>query len=276
MVLDFAAGGELFTHLVKKGKFNVDESTFYIAELTIALGYLHSKGIIYRDLKLENVLLDREGHVLLTDFGLSHKFSDTVGVRKTFSKCGTPEYEAPEIVKSKGHDFLADWWAVGVLTYELLTAFSPFAWDNPPERVIHERVRHANYPPLDETFPIRVRKFVDNLLVKDPEERLGFNGVEEVKSHQLFFLIDWNELINRKIKPPIVPKVTAEDDSGNFDDEFISTLPSSWNYDCGKKFVGFDYAPPEREFGPSGGLSPVVESPSELAMLRKKSSAGIS
>ena len=249
MVLDFGVGGELFSSLQKKGVFNPDETTFYIAELTIALGYLHSKQIIYRDIKLENILLDREGHVLLTDFGLSHKFRGTPGRQRTYSKCGTLEYEAPEIVKSKGHDFSVDWWALGVLTYELLTFHSPFAWENPAKRVIKDRIKNCLYPPLPKTFPIRVRQFVDNLLVKNPEERLGFNGVEEVKGHELFLPIDWKELINREIKLPIVPNVTAEDDRRNFAEEFISTLPSSWNYadangpNCGRSFENFDFAP---------------------------------
>ena len=124
MVMDFVNGGELFFHLRKDLKFSEDRTRFYSAEILTALEYLHKQGIIYRDLKPENVLLDCDGHVKLTDFGLSKKFFS--GEKKTYSLCGTPEYIAPEILKGVGHDQAVDFWSFGALTYEMLSGAPPF------------------------------------------------------------------------------------------------------------------------------------------------------
>ena len=123
-VIDYLNGGELFTYLRNADRFDERRTRVYAAELVIALSYLHSNGIIYRDLKPENVLLDDKGHIKITDFGLSklNLNQDT----KTFSFCGTPEYIAPEIVKGKGHSFEVDWWSLGALMYEMLTGKPPF------------------------------------------------------------------------------------------------------------------------------------------------------
>ena len=124
MVMDFINGGELFFHLRRCTKFTEDRTQFYAAEILEALEYLHSQGIIYRDLKPENVLLDTEGHVRLTDFGLSKKFFS--GEKKAYSFCGTPEYLAPEILKGIGHDQAVDFWSLGALIYEMMAGAPPF------------------------------------------------------------------------------------------------------------------------------------------------------
>lgn len=124
MVMDFVNGGELFFHLRKDLKFSEERTRIYSAEILTALEYLHKQGIIYRDLKPENVLLDSDGHVKLTDFGLSKKFFS--GEKKTYSLCGTPEYIAPEILKGIGHDQAVDFWSFGALTYEMLSGAPPF------------------------------------------------------------------------------------------------------------------------------------------------------
>jgi len=124
MVMDFVNGGELFFHLRKDLKFSEERTRFYSAEILTALEYLHKQGIVYRDLKPENVLLDSDGHVKLTDFGLSKKFFS--GEKKTYSLCGTPEYIAPEILKGIGHDQAVDFWSFGALTYEMLSGAPPF------------------------------------------------------------------------------------------------------------------------------------------------------
>lgn len=124
MVMDFINGGELFFHLRRCSKFTEDRTLFYAAEILESLEYLHMQGIIYRDLKPENVLLDSEGHVKLTDFGLSKKFFS--GEKKAYSFCGTPEYLAPEILKGIGHDHAVDFWSLGALIYEMLAGAPPF------------------------------------------------------------------------------------------------------------------------------------------------------
>ena len=232
LVLDYLSGGELFTHLVQRGKFAVDETTFYTAELIVALSALHHLGVIYRDLKLENILLDSEGHVVLTDFGLSRKFNHWESDQRTYSYCGTVEYMAPEVVdKGRGYDFVADWWSLGVLCYELLTGTSPFtlAGHDNSQHAVRRRVLEGRYPPLSSSFPIATRDFVEQLLKKDAEERLGYNGAEEIQSHAFFFKLDWADVVNRKLKPPFKPLIRNDSDYSYFPAEFTSVMPSEHN-----------------------------------------------
>ena len=123
-VTDFLNGGELFYHLCNEIRFSEDRARFYAAEIALGLAHLHKNGIIYRDLKPENVLLDNEGHLKLTDFGLSKVKQPQDGQTNTF--CGTPEYLAPEIIKSVGHSFGVDWWSLGMLLYEMISGINPF------------------------------------------------------------------------------------------------------------------------------------------------------
>ena len=145
---DYVNGGELFTHLSNKKIFTEEEVRIYIGEIVLALEILHKMGIIYRDIKLENILLDSEGHIVLTDFGLSKEFSASDTLRRAYSYCGTIEYMAPEIISGeykgvKGHDQSVDWWSVGVLAYELLSGGSPFTLERdqrscPPKEIARE------------------------------------------------------------------------------------------------------------------------------------------
>jgi serine/threonine protein kinase len=142
MVMDFINGGELFYHLKKSRVFSVDRARFYAAEILIALEYLHSQGVVYRDLKAENILIDTSGHIKLTDFGLSKKFFAPENF-KTYSFCGTPEYLAPEILLGVGHDKSVDYWSLGVLIFEMLSGELPFF--NPNKQELYKSIVKAEY-----------------------------------------------------------------------------------------------------------------------------------
>ncbi|XP_029390292.1 cAMP-dependent protein kinase catalytic subunit PRKX isoform X2 [Mus pahari] len=179
MLMEFVPGGELFTYLRNRGRFSSVASVFYATEIVCAIEYLHSKEIVYRDLKPENILLDREGHIKLTDFGFAKKLVD-----RTWTLCGTPEYLAPEVIQSKGHGRAVDWWALGILIFEMLSG-----------------------------------DLIKKLLVVDRTRRLGNmkNGAEDIKRHRWFRGVEWESVPQRKLKPPIVPKVSGDGDISNFE-----------------------------------------------------------
>ncbi|CAH0556791.1 unnamed protein product [Brassicogethes aeneus] len=212
MLFEYVCGGELFSYLRNAGRFSTSTGNFYSAEIVSALEYLHSKSIVYRDLKPENLLLDKEGHLKITDFGFAKKLTD-----RTWTLCGTPEYLAPEIIQSKGHNKAVDWWALGVLIYEMLAGFPPFYDDNPfgiYEKILSGKIEWAKH--LD---PV-AKDLIKKLLVQDRTKRLGNmkSGADDVKRHRWFKGIDWQEVVMRRLVPPIVPKIMYDGDSSNFDD----------------------------------------------------------
>ncbi|XP_029785442.1 cAMP-dependent protein kinase catalytic subunit PRKX isoform X1 [Suricata suricatta] len=219
MLMEFVPGGELFTYLRNRGRFSGGTGLFYSAEIVCAIEYLHSKHIVYRDLKPENILLDRDGHIKLTDFGFAKKLVD-----KTWTLCGTPEYLAPEVIQSKGHGRAVDWWALGILIFEMHSGFPPFFDDNPfgiYQKILAGKIdfpRHLDFS---------VKDLIKKLLVVDRTRRLGNmkNGAEDVKRHRWFRTVDWEAVPQRKLKPPIVPKLCGEGDTSNFD----AYPDSSWN-----------------------------------------------
>jgi serine/threonine protein kinase len=223
-VLDYCSGGELFFHLQKHGRFPPKLALFYTAELTLALGELHSHGIVYRDMKPENILLDDLGHVQLADFGLS-KEGIKSGEKGTRSFCGTPEYLAPEVLERKGHGFAVDWWALGALLYEMITGLPP--WYSRDRQKMFACIRGA---PLQ--FPGYVvgdlKALISDFLVRDPMSRLGGRGrdVCEVREHPIFRFVNWDTLLRRETKPPWKPPVAGpfknSYDISNFEDSFTN------------------------------------------------------
>jgi len=212
MLFDYVCGGELFSYLRNAGRFTSSTGNFYTSEIVSALDYLHTQNVVYRDLKPENLLLDRDGHLKITDFGFAKKLTD-----RTWTLCGTPEYLAPEIIQSKGHNKAVDWWALGILIYEMLAGYPPFFDDNPFG--IYEKILAGKIDWPRHMDPI-AKDLVKKLLVQDRTKRLGNmkNGADDVKRHRWFKGLDWEDIFYRKLKPPIVPKVSYDGDTCNFDE----------------------------------------------------------
>lgn len=210
MLFPYICGGELFSHLRQSGKFHPSAAQFYAAEIVSALEYLHTLSIIYRDLKPENLLIGKDGHLIITDFGFAKKITD-----RTWTLCGTPEYLAPEIIQSKGHNSSVDWWALGILIYEMLAGYPPFYADNPLgiyEKILGGKI---DWPKSLESV---AKDLIRKLLVIDRTKRIGNlkNGADDIKNHKLFKGIDWEDVYNKKLKPPFVPKVSSDGDTSNF------------------------------------------------------------
>ncbi|KAF1331478.1 Agc protein kinase, partial [Globisporangium splendens] len=217
-VLDYCPGGELFFHLSRMEKFEEPMAKFYAAEIALALEHLHDLGVVYRDLKPENILFDQVGHVLLADFGLA-KEGITDGAEGTNSMCGTPEYLPPEILDRVGHGTAVDWWALGMVLYEMLTGLPP--WYTRNRQKLFDRVRNAPLTFPDEVGPA-ARSLISGLLTRDPNERLGSRSADDVKNHEFFNDINWDDLYARKIAPPFNPCESTSnfEETKNFEPEF--------------------------------------------------------
>mmetsp|Transcript_26913 Transcript_26913/g.53003 ORF Transcript_26913/g.53003 Transcript_26913/m.53003 type:complete len:725 (-) Transcript_26913:148-2322(-) len=247
MVLDFFNGGELFFHL-NKGRFSEDRTRYYMAELTLALEHLHQNRVMYRDLKPENVLLDSEGHLKLTDFGLSKIYDEQNGEARAHTFCGTPQYLAPEVISNRGYSFAVDWWALGAMCYELLTRKPPFR--NNSQKRLYELILEAPVDYPSHLSPTAI-SFIGGLLTKDPSKRLGCQGAAQVKNHPFFLGIDWKKLQARAVPVPFKPDTKDEADMNNVWDEFKEEIVGDSPGDTlslGKEhalrnFSQFTYAP---------------------------------
>uniref|UniRef100_A0A8B9K781 protein kinase C n=1 Tax=Astyanax mexicanus TaxID=7994 RepID=A0A8B9K781_ASTMX len=220
-VMEYAAGGDLMMH-IHTDVFSEPRATFYAACVVLGLQFLHEHKIVYRDLKLDNLLLDTEGYVKIADFGLC---KEGMGFRdRTSTFCGTPEFLAPEVLTETSYTRAVDWWGLGVLIFEMLVGESPFPGDDEEEvfdSIVNDEVR---YPRFLSTEAISVMR---RLLRRNPERRLGGGerDAEEVKKHLFFRNMDWTGLLGKKVKPPFVPVIQSPSDVSNFDEEFTSEAP---------------------------------------------------
>ncbi|MCJ8743231.1 hypothetical protein PDJAM_G00091320 [Pangasius djambal] len=217
-VMEYLNGGDLMFHIQACHRFDLPRSTFYAAEIICGLQFLHLKGIVYRDLKLDNILLDIDGHIKIADFGMCKE--NMLGEARTSTFCGTPDYIAPEILLGQKYGTSVDWWSFGVLLYEMLIGQSPFHGHDEEELFQSIRTDDPCYP---RWLTRDARDILIKLFVREPERRLGVKG--NIRQHPFFRDTDWNALEKRQVEPPFRPTVKSPSDCSNFDKEFINEKP---------------------------------------------------
>ncbi|KAH7336912.1 hypothetical protein B0J17DRAFT_695528 [Rhizoctonia solani] len=221
-VMEYVSGGDLMLHIQRK-QFSLRQAKFYACEVLLALEYFHAQGIIYRDLKLDNILLTLDGHVKVADYGLCKENMEYGQTTSTF--CGTPEFMAPEILLEQRYGRAVDWWAFGVLTYEMLLGQSPFRGDDEDE--IFDAILEDE-PLYPITMPRDAVSILQRLLTRDPTKRLGSGptDAEEIKVHPFFNTVNFDDVLNKRIPPPYYPTISSAHDTSNFDTEFTREQPT--------------------------------------------------
>lgn len=227
LILDYVSGGNLLERIHDEDYFNEDRARLYAAETALALGYLHNLGYIYRDMKSDNILIDFDGHIKITDFGLikgqMFRPNDT-----TTTFCGTPDYIAPESILEKPYTKDIDWWGLGILLYEMIVGVTPFYNENPVEMY---RSIISNEPKFPQRISEKARNFICKLLQKNPKQRIGYGeeDIEAIKKDPFFDGLDWDDVINKKIQPEWIPSkknsvnLNLTRDHSLFDQQEIAT-----------------------------------------------------
>lgn len=228
VLMEYVSGGELFSLLRKVKTLPNFVAQFYAAQVILAFEHLHSQNIIYRDLKPENILITKEGNIKIVDFGFAKEVSD-----QTWTLCGTPDYLAPEIVLSKGYGRAVDFYALGILIFEMLAGFPPFYNDNHMKLYDNIVNNEAKFPA---SFDPVAKDLVVKLLEKNPAKRFGVQagGIDDLKQHIWFKDVKWDALYACSIRAPYKPKISSDGDCSNFDlypeesqDEIISAQTST-------------------------------------------------
>lgn len=228
-VFEYIIGGELFTIMRENANISETNTKFYACEIICALTYLHSKNIIFRDLKPENILIDSTGHIKLTDFGFAKQLKQDINDHDSnnscsnlaFTLCGTPEYLAPEIITNRGHGAPADWWAFGILIFEMIAGYPPFYDDTGMGHIygIYQKILKTKFE-FNQYFSDLAKDFIRSLLQSNIPHRLGcgVDGVIEIQNHKWLNQIDWQKVAEGNLKPPFIPKTMSCCDTSNFDD----------------------------------------------------------
>jgi len=243
-VMEYVAGGDLMLH-IQRGQFGTKRAQFYAAEVCLALKYFHENGVIYRDLKLDNILLTLDGHIKIADYGLCKEDMWYGSTTSTF--CGTPEFMAPEILLDKRYGRAVDWWAFGVLIYQMLLQQSPFRGEDEDE--IYDAIL-ADEPLYPIHMPRDSVSILQKLLTREPEHRLGSGptDAQEIMSHAFFRNINWEDIYYKRVPAPFIPTVKGKADTSNFDSEFTSVTPvltpvqSVLSQAMQEEFRGFSYS----------------------------------
>ncbi|KAI4184088.1 MAG: hypothetical protein L6R41_004985 [Letrouitia leprolyta] len=232
-VMEYISGGDLMLH-IQRGQFGSKRAQFYAAEVCLALKYFHENGVIYRDLKLDNILLTLDGHIKIADYGLCKE--DMWYGSNTSTFCGTPEFMAPEILLDKKYGRAVDWWAFGVLIYQMLLQQSPFRGEDEDE--IYDAIL-ADEPLYPIHMPRDSVSILQKLLMREPELRLGSGptDAQEIMSHAFFRNINWDDFREKKVPPPFLPQISNPTDTSNFDSEFTSVTPVLTPVQSGEIFV---------------------------------------
>ncbi len=228
IITEFMQGGELFFHLHKEKRFDNEKAKFYIVEIILAIEYLHRRKMLYRDLKPSNILVDKKGHIKLTDFGLSKIFKSKKD--KAYTICGSPHYLAPEILTNKGYDFAVDWWSLGCVLYELLIGSSPFRirlGESLNEELYNKELLMPDYVTEE------AQDLIKKLLIINPKKRLGYgdNGANKIKLHPYFKDINWDDAWNQKLNPPFIPQIKDDMDLKYFDTLYTKEPIMSYDSD---------------------------------------------
>ena len=219
LVLDYYRYGDLMSHLKLKKKFNNLEAKHIISEVALSIGCLHGGGIVYRDLKPENLLMDAMGHICLCDFGLCKKL-DINESMNTF--CGTPDYLAPEILNRKAYNKDVDWWSFGILLFELIVGIVPFYSSSNMQMYEKIKTQQLMFPSY---FDEQCQDLIIKLLERDPKKRLGsVNDIKDIRKHEWFKDMDWIKLLNKEIEPPYRPGMNnhKRNDSSETDDDYYT------------------------------------------------------